>query len=219
MTLIIQFIFNDDNCELKFILPLLNNFKKKKKTNIKWNENLITKVDYYDNKIERIKMPNIGTGYEHWTHFISDEEISKFTKENTYDNILKERDTQKIKTENLSKHSYKDKNDIVHEIPAIMLLNQIEEERKKGWFKYNNPISFLTTQFLKTKEDFREYCKYEKNVIEQCVSELDLKIECLKTNEVVMLCWVTGLSAQQKNIPLLTKCRNHMNNYLKNCNK
>ena len=192
--------------------------KRKIVKNVKWKNKLVSKAEYYDNKIERIKMPNTGTGHEHWTHFISDEEINKSTRENTFYNILKERETQKIKNVNLSKHKYIDKNGIFLELPAKLLLNEILEERKKCWYKYKNPIAFLTTVFLKTKEEDRDYSKYDKNVIKECISELDFKIECLKTKKVVMMCYVTGLSAQQIHIPLLIKCRNHMNNYLENYN-
>ena len=218
MPVILLFKLNKNKCKIKIILPLINNDKNKKVANIKWNKNLVSKVDHYDSKLERIKMPNTGTGHEHWSHFISEEEISNFTKENTFDNIVKEKDTQKIKNENLSKHKYIDKNGILLEMPAKLLKHQILEEREKGWYKYNNPIAFLTTQFLKTNEEFREYNKYNTNVIKECIVELDFKIEYLKTNKVVMMCWVTGVPATQNHVPLLIKCRNHMQYYLGNLN-
>lgn len=167
-------------------------FKVDKRT--RFSDVLESKVGYYDSNLERVKVPKENI-FAHWSEFVSCEDFDSSTKNNTYDNISKDREYQIFKKQN-----------------EIKSTEHLERERKNNWQKNAKPYAWLVTNMMLNGNT--QFYVYEDKILFECLEYINTMISRIETGKTVILCWVQGIPAGPSHLITLKRFQNALIKYL-----
>ena len=187
---------SNNKCSLFIIKSCFS--PKKEKARVRFNPNLESKVDFYDENTERVKINRSGfpTSFQ---ILLKEPEFEKNTINQTLGNINNDHIYENYKKEN---GGFRD---------DIVTLKQKQIDQKKHFMKYKNPYAWLCTNMI--NEKYRDFHNFNINIIQNCTIYMSESIKKIERGETVMLCYQQGCAASKVNLKFLTKFRDEMLNY------
>lgn len=182
--------------------------QSKKRKRISWPEDdkLISK-EGNTIKTERTKFQSLNL-FVNWRDFVDED-----TKSNTLENESVTKNN-KMKLENFSEHTFESKTGEIITHSEFVNKDTIKKSKKENYHKTSNPTAALTVILVNTPYLSRDFTKYPKELLEDCVDFLKFKISIIETDGSSMIDYQSALAGKKIHVPLLENCQKQIEEFL-----